>query len=198
MALERGREVIMGVEEFFALRNNDPDHRYEYIDGNIYMMTGGKPGHALINNNIGSILNVLLKDRPCLVFGSDACVQLGEERYVCPDVTVSCDRRDREDDEAQYIRYPCFLVEVLSPGTKAHDRGVKAQLYQEYSTIREFLLVDSEAAKVQLYRRDRVSPDLWTIHMLNLGDIVHLESLDVHFTVAEMYAKTRFTRQLTE
>jgi Uma2 family endonuclease len=100
----------MGVEEFFELRNNDPDHRYEYIDGNIYMMTGGKPGHALINNNIGSIFNVLLKDRPCLVFGSDACVQLAEERYVCPDVTVSCDRRDREDDGDQYIRYPCFLV----------------------------------------------------------------------------------------
>jgi hypothetical protein len=34
--------------------------------------------------------------------------------------------------------------------------------------------------------------------MLNLEDTVHLESLGVHFTVAEIYKKTRFTRQRME
>ena len=64
--------------------------------------------------------------------------------------------------------------------------------------IQEFLLIDSEAAKVQLYRRDRESRDLWTIHMLNLESIVELESLDIHFSVAEIYEKTRFVRQQAE
>ena len=197
MVSKRKRETYMGIKEFFELRNNDPDHRYEYIDGEIYMMTGGKPTHALIGANICRILGTLLRDRPCLVFNSDACVQLSEECYVCPDVTVSCDRRDR-DDEAKFIRYPSFLVEVLSPGTKAHDRGTKVQLYQEYPTIREFLLVDSETTKLQLYRRDSESRDLWTIHMLNLESTVELESLDVHFSVAEIYEKTRFAGQQAE
>jgi Uma2 family endonuclease len=181
------------VNEFFELRDGDHNHRYEYIDGEIYMMTGGKPVHALIGANVCRILGNLLQDKPCLVFNSDACVQLSEERYVCPDATVSCDRRD-QDDEAAFIRYPSFLVEVLSPGTKAHDQGVKAQLYQEYPTIQEFLLIDSESTRVQLYRRDSASRDLWSIHMLNLESIVELESLGVHFSVAEIYEKTRFTR----
>lgn len=194
MALERKQEVDMGVEDFLELRENDPNHRYEYIDGEIYMMTGGKRGHALIGANICGILKDLLRDRPCLVFNSDACVQLSEERYVCPDATVSCDRRDREGDDDSFVRYPCFVVEVLSPGTKAHDRGLKAQLYQEYPTIQEFLLIDSEAPKAQLYRRDRESSDVWTIHMLHLESIVELESLGLHFPVAEIYEKTRFVQ----
>ena len=181
----------MGVKEFLELRDDDPNHRYEYIDGEIYMMTGGKPVHALIGSTLCRILGALLRDKPCLVFNSDACVQLSEERYVCPDVTVSCDRRDR-DDEAKFIHYPSFVVEVLSPGTKAYDRGLKAQLYQEYPTIQEFLLVDSEAAKVQLYRRDLESREIWTIHMLHLESTVELESLSVRFSVAEIYEKTRF------
>lgn len=194
MALEREREDSMGVEEFFELRENDPLHRYEYIDGEVYMMTGGKPVHALIGSNMCRVLGNLLSDKPCLVFNSDACVQLSEERYVCPDVTVSCDRRDRDDDEAAFIRYPSFVVEVLSPGTKAYDRGLKVQLYQKCPTIQEFLLVDSESARVQLYRRDSESRDLWTLHMFSLENTVELKSLGVHFSVAEIYEKTRFRR----
>lgn len=184
----------MGVEDFLELRENDPNHRYEYIDGEIYMMTGGKRGHALIGANVCRILGNLLQGRPCLVFNSDACVQLSEERYVCPDATVSCDRRDREGNDDSFVRYPCFVVEVLSPGTKAHDRGLKAQIYQEHPTIQEFLLIDSEAPKAQLYRRDRASNDVWTIHMLHLESMVELESLGLHFPVVEIYGKTRFVK----
>ncbi len=193
MALKR--ETIMGVREFLELRADDPDHRYEYIDGEIYMMTGGKKGHALIGSNICGILRGLLRDKPCLVFNSDACVQLSEDCYVCPDATVSCDQRDRNDDDELFVRSPCLVVEVFSKGTKAHDRGTKVPLYQDHPSIQEFLLVDSESPRAQLYRRDRDSGKLWTIHILNLEDTVELESLGVSFPVTEIYEKTRFDRR---
>lgn len=39
MALEHRQ--TMTVEEYFLLERNDPDARYEYVDGHIYTMAGG-------------------------------------------------------------------------------------------------------------------------------------------------------------
>ena len=36
----------ISLEEFFALVESDPEHRYEYIEGYAYMMTGGTPDHS--------------------------------------------------------------------------------------------------------------------------------------------------------
>ncbi len=40
--------------------------------------------------------------------------------------------------------------------------------------------------------------DLWTVHMLHLESAVELESLDIHFSVAEIYEKTRFAIRQAE
>ena len=186
----------MSVDEFFKLRESDPDHRYEYIDGEVYMMTGGSVRHSTIGNNIGKIVGNLLEDSPCIVYNSDACFQLAEDRYVCPDVAVSCDPRDSdessEEDDLQTIQYPRFVAEVLSPGTVARDRGIKAALYQEHATLQEFLLIETKAPKVQLYRCE--SNNRWTIYMLGYEDEIELTSLGIHFSVAALYKKTRLTQ----
>ena len=33
----------VSLEEYFAILEKDPEHRYEYLDGDIYMMIGGSP-----------------------------------------------------------------------------------------------------------------------------------------------------------
>ncbi|MGH2478601.1 MAG: Uma2 family endonuclease, partial [Ktedonobacteraceae bacterium] len=63
MAMKWTRGMKSSVQEFFELIERDPEARYEYVDGEVYMMTGGKPGHAAIGNNIGSILHNLLRSR---------------------------------------------------------------------------------------------------------------------------------------
>ncbi len=198
MALEYKRGMKISVQEFFELRESDPETRYEYVDGRVYMMTGGKPRHAAIGANICRILGNLLHSRPCMIYNSDVCVQLSETRYVCPDATVSCDPRDSDagsddEEEERFIHYPCLVVEVLSPGTRSHDRGVKSQLYRECPTIQEYLFIDAEAPQVQLYRRE--SNELWTIHVLNVDSVVELNSSGVSFPIAEIYEKTRFHPQ---
>ena len=200
MALERKRDDDMKVEEFFDLMENDPDHRYEYIDGEVYMMTGGKRRHAMIGSHLCEILEALLKDRSCIVFNSDACVQLSETRYVCPDAAVSCDPRDNDSDESLeeeevFVRYPSLVVEVLSPGTRAHDRGTKVTLYQECPTIQDYLIIDTESPTVWHYERQ--ADDMWEIYILGLEDTISLTSIDAGFSVAELYRKTRFASKTT-
>lgn len=50
MALER--TSLMDIEEYFELEENNPDTRYEYLDGDVYMMSGGSANHATIGGNI--------------------------------------------------------------------------------------------------------------------------------------------------
>ena len=195
MALQRKWDDDMSVEEFFELRENDPDHRYEYIDGDVYMMAGGTRRHATLGSNVCELLGALLRDKPCMAFNADACIRLSETRYVCPDAAVSCDPRDGDSDEAlaeedTFVRYPRLVVEVLSPGTRARDRGTKVKLYQECPTIRDYLVIDTEEPGVWHYQRQ--SSDLWAIHLLGLEDRVMLASIDASFPVAELYRKTRF------
>ena len=173
-------------EEYFALIESDPAHRYEYLDGYIYMMTGGSPDHSIIGSNIGRILGNLLQGRRCIVYSSDLYVELAENYRVCPDVTVSCDPRDRGAKDA--IRYPTLVVEVLSPTTEARDRGKKSLLYRSCPTIQEYLLVNTDSPIIELFRREKNG--FWTLYTLGRDDAITLTHLDVHFAVAEVYQNT--------
>ena len=46
------RNPMMSVEAYFELEENHPDTRYEYLDGYVYMMSGGSANHATISGNI--------------------------------------------------------------------------------------------------------------------------------------------------
>jgi Uma2 family endonuclease len=178
----------ISLEEFFALVESDPEHRYELIDGHPYMMTGGSPDHSIISTNLGRILGNALRKRPCVVYNSDVSVQLSQDNScVCPDVSVSCDRRDRHAKKA--IQYPSVVVEVLSPGTKIRDRGLKAELYQNVPTVQEILLVDTQVMRIQRYRREA---DYWTMRNFTHDHTVELTSLNVQFSLVEVYEKTTF------
>jgi Uma2 family endonuclease len=81
-------QITLG--EFFALVENDPENRYELIEGYPCMMTGGSPDHAIIGANITGIFREGVRKRPCIVYNSDAYIQLdGEENCLCPDASVS-------------------------------------------------------------------------------------------------------------
>jgi len=66
MPIQHGKPI--SLEEFFALLESDPEHRYEYIDGYAYMMTGGTPDHSIIGANMNRILGEQLRKRPCIVY----------------------------------------------------------------------------------------------------------------------------------
>ncbi len=178
----------MSLEEFFALVESDPEHRYEYIDGYAYMMTGGTPDHSIIGANMNRILGEQLRRQPYIVYNSDVYIELTDEaNCLCPDVAVSCDRRDRH--ATKVIHYPTIVAEVLSPRTKARDRGSKADLYQNIPTVQEILFIDTQVMRVQLYRREA---DYWVMRNFTQHDDIVLASLGVHFSVREVYEKTTF------
>src|SRR5438132_11179396 len=195
MAVEhRAPYERMSPEEYLTLVEQDPEHAYEYLDGRVYMMTGGSPDHSIIGSNLNGLLQAFLRGRRCIVYNSDVYVQLSEHYRVCPDVTVSCDPRDRGAQEV--LRYPCLVAEVLSPTTEARDRGQKSLQYRSCPSIQEYLLISSEFPLVEVFRREKQG--FWSLYTFSLGDTIELSGLGLSFPVAELYQKTSLLEEASE
>lgn len=179
------KQEIMEVEDYLILNRSSSSIRYEYLDGEIKMLAGGTPDHSIIIANLTAAIKGSLKGSQCRVYNSDVQLQLSETRYVYPDITVSCDQRDRNQKEA--IHFPRVVVEVLSPTTAANDRGRKALYYRACSTIHEYMMVDSETFFIEIQRREA---DKWTINTFEAGTTVTLESLNVRFALEDAYEGT--------
>lgn len=162
--------------------------RYEYFDGKVYAMTGGSLAHADIALNVATILRSHVNSR-CKVRNSDAKVGISADGpFTYPDVSVSCESSDRA--ASQYIQHPCLIVEVLSPGTEAYDRGGKFALYRRLDSLQEYVLVESEKQGVELFRRG--SGGIWEFTTYAPGSVIDLHSLGLQVAINEFYADVTF------
>ncbi|NEQ72086.1 MAG: Uma2 family endonuclease [Okeania sp. SIO2C9] len=157
--------------------------RYEYFNGEVFAMAGGTLPHADIALNLATLLRELFRGR-CKVRNSDAKVGITDEGpFTYPDLSISCDERDRT--ARQFIRYPCVIIEVLSPSTEAYDRGGKFALYRRLSTLQEYVLVSSETKTVEIFRRDAVGE--WRFIPYSEGDTIELMSLGITLSLNAIY-----------
>ena len=157
--------------------------RYEYFNGEVFAIAGGTLPHADIALNLASLLREPLRGR-CKVRNSDAKVGMTDEGpFTYPDLSISCDELDRTARE--FIRYPCVIIEVLSPSTEAYDRGGKFTLYRRLSTLQEYVLVSSETKTVEIFRRDAVGE--WRFIPYSEGDTTPLMSLGITLSLNDLY-----------
>ncbi|MGH2506790.1 MAG: Uma2 family endonuclease [Ktedonobacteraceae bacterium] len=175
------------VEEYFALEENEPEARYEYVDGYIYAMSGGSINHGTIGFNIQRVLWNLLRGTPCRVFNSDLKVRISEMRYFHPDVTVSCDPRNQGKN--LIVESPRVIFEVLSPSTEVKDRGQKLRDYLACPTVEAYLLVNQNVPRIEIYGKENAT---WYYDVFNAGDEVELPNLGIHFPIEEVYADVDF------
>jgi Uma2 family endonuclease len=175
-------------EEYFAWEEQQL-HRHEYIDGEVYAMSGGSINHSDIAMNFGTMLKNHLRGSGCKTLNSDARVNIFESNnYIYPDLSVTCDERDKTTP--QYIKYPCLVVEVLSPSTEAYDRGNKFKLYRRNPSLIDYVLVDSSRMTIDLYRKDESSN--WYIINYEAGDLIDLKSVNLTFSIEQVYEDIDF------
>jgi Uma2 family endonuclease len=160
------------------------DLRYEYVYGEVYAMTGGTLNHSQIAVNFTTIIRSHLRGKGCKVFNSDAKVEVLESSlYLYPDLSVTCDDRDKSN--TKFISYPCLIAEVLSPSTEAYDRGNKFALYRRSMSLQEYVLVSTQSMVVDIYRRN--DRGKWELTAYNSGDEIELESIDLKFSIEQLF-----------
>ena len=158
--------------------------RYEYDNGEVLAMTGGTIPHNDIALNFYTVLRPHLRSRGCRINVSDVKLQVdANSSYYYPDVIVSCDPQDL--NARKFIQNPKIIVEVLSPGTSAGDRGEKFTNYLKIPSLQEYLLIDSEKISVERYRRGEGR--MWLYYPYTEGDIVTLSSIEFEFAISLLY-----------
>jgi Uma2 family endonuclease len=160
--------------------------RYEYINGEIYAMTGGTVNHGRIAANLIALMVPHLRGSGCLVQTSDVKVAVAESNdYVYPDVSISCDAVDQT--ATKFISQPCLIVEVLSPSTEAYDRWNKFLLYRRSAALQDYVLVSTHEIKVDLYQRNERGR--WEILSYEAGDSIEFRSLNLTLPIEQIYEK---------
>ncbi len=180
--------IQMTVEEYFAF-DEASEYKNEFIDGEVYPMTGGTINHGFIMANAIGELRQLLKGSDCRVISSDLRNRVSPTRYVYPDFSVVCGE-PATDERGVTLWNPTLVGEVTSPSSIDYDRGLKLRYYQSIASLQVYLVIDQQQPLVELHERQ---DDGW--HMDEYADldaIILLPSLGCDLPLAEIYAGISF------
>lgn len=176
-------------EEYLTLERQ-AEYKSEYIDGLVYAMSGASLLHNTIVANLVSELVSQLRERPCRALPSDMKVRLPDSRkFFYPDVTVVCGEPEFHDERTDVLLNPILVVEVLSEGTAAFDRGEKFQAYQRIETLQEYILISQDKHLIEQYVRQ--TKGSWTYRAtVGLDGSVSLPSIACTLSLKAVYDKT--------
>jgi Uma2 family endonuclease len=163
--------------------------RSEYLDGEVFAMTGASVEHNAIVVNIASELRAQMKGRPCQVYANDLKVRIRPaDAGKYPDLIALCGEHQFQDGRRDVLLNPSLIVEVLSDSTEAYDRGKKFAIYRQIPSLREYLLVSQHQVQVELFSRG--DDGRWTLSDYSaLTDSVPLPSVGCTLSLAEVYDK---------
>jgi Uma2 family endonuclease len=175
---------ILTVEEYLEAEESS-DIRHEYVAGQIFAMAGASEEHNLIVTNIIAILRPHLRGSSCRAFVSDMKVKIkirNANIFYYPDLIVTC---DPEDKERYFKTHPNLIIEVLSSSTATIDKREKRINYQSIDSLKEYVLIYQNQIKVEVYRQD--DQGNWSTEVLGKEDKLHLNSVDLTLTMADIY-----------
>jgi Uma2 family endonuclease len=133
---------------------NAPDdgNVYEVIDGDLYVTPSPAWRHQRALNKLNwPIAAYVYSHGLGEVVTAPTGVVLGNESAVEPDLLYISRERLHLISERGVEGAPDLVVEVLSPSTRARDRGIKMRLYAA-SGVPHYWLLDLDAPALETYR----------------------------------------------
>lgn len=169
------------------------EFRSDYFRGETFAMAGGTPRHSLITANAVRDLSLGVKGGPCATYNSDLRILVAATGlFSYPDVTVICGKLEHAALDRNTAVNPTLLVEVLSAGTEAYDRGTKFDHYRQIPTLREYLMIAQNSPALERHLRN--ADGTWTATIVTgLEQSLLLPSVGVTLALAEIYENVDFT-----
>jgi Uma2 family endonuclease len=168
------------------------EFKSEFLDGEMFAMSGGTLSHGLIACNLSRAIGNQLEGSPCVVYGSDVRVKIQVAGlYTYPDVSVACGEDQVEDEHNDTLLNPILIVEVLSDSIAAYDRGQKFEFYRQLPSLREYLLVSQHRPHIEHYIRQ--DSGNWLLReVAGLEGSLSLDFFGITISLAKVYSKVRF------
>jgi Uma2 family endonuclease len=174
------------IEEYLAFERQ-AETRHDYLDGEVFAMTGASRAHNLIAGNIfGEIWNQLRK-RPCEAYKEGMRVRTPAGLFTYPDVVVVCGEPRFDDSHFDTLLNPTLLVEVLSPSTEACDRKTKAAQYRSIPSLAEYVLVAQD--QVRIARHSRHGDEWRRKDLTSLEQFLEMPSIGCTLLLGDAYER---------
>lgn len=177
----------MTEEEYLRLERA-AQYKSEFVDGEIFAMSGGSLWHSQLAVNWTVHLFIRLRGKDCRVFSSDARVRTTTSgSYVYPDVSVVCGGRVVSGGDDILID-PKIVIEVLSPSTADYDRGKKFELYREIPFLQEYVLTHTDSPHIEHFARQ--ADESWIFREYkSLESSLRLTSIQCDIGLADIYER---------
>ncbi len=173
----------LSPEEYLETEKSSPI-KHEYIQGQIYAMAGASDAHVTITANLVALLRNHIRGTGCRVYVADMKAHIESLNvFYYPDIMVTCDQRDPNFE--YFKRYPCLIIEVLSPSTEALDRGDKFSDYQELETLQEYVLISQNRQRVDCFRLNIAGR--WELYSYRENQELELTSLNFSCSLTDVY-----------
>ena len=179
------------VEEYLAAEEASLD-RHEYLDGEVFAMSGASPRHGQIAVNILVELGLQLRNSNCRVRNVDTRLATSPSGlYSYADVLIACKPEKFQSDT---LLNPVVIVEVLSPSTGNYDRGAKFERYRQIPSFREYLIVAQDRVYVEHHvRAGAPGQSVWTMReFTSSDDVINFQSVGVQLPCSTIYSDLDF------
>ncbi len=172
----------------YLIWEHDQPERHEYVAGEVFAMVGVRDRHNVIALNLAALVRPHLKGSPCKTYLSDIKLEVSAADSVFyPDLFVTCET----PSDPLVKRDAALIVEILSPSTEAYDRGRKFGMYRLLPGLKEYLLIGTDEALVEVYRR--TDDDAWLLRTYRPGDTFTLTSIDLQIAVDDVFDDIDFS-----
>lgn len=174
-------------EQYLALERT-AEFKSEFLDGEMFAMSGASMRHVRIQQNLAVELHAALRGSGCEVLGSDIGIKVSSRAYLYADVTVVCGEPVMADDHDDNLTNPAVIFEVLSPSTEKYDRRLKFQRYRSLDSLKDYILVNQKEVRIEQFTR---RPDgIWTLRDYQCPDEeLKIDSIGVAIPVSRIYER---------
>lgn len=173
-------------EEFLKITDGN-EERYEYIDGEVFLLSSPGMKHQIVHSNIYTHLQNWFSGKECRVFSAPFDVTLSNEEtksknVVQPDLLISCDYKEQTNERDRYTGIPALVIEILSPQTRSRDQVRKLNVYME-GRVTEYWVVDPRDQQVTLYYFiEKELEEMLTYKHPDMVKSIHFKGLEISTT----------------
>ena len=184
-------QALLTLSEYLELEQK-AEVRSEYINGEITPMPGSSVNHHRIAGTLLMLLKIGLR-------GQDFFVAMGDMRlgipqannYTYPDLMVVSGEPMLFDNDISIVTNPCLIIEVLSRSTSDYDKGDKFDRYRSIPEFTEYVLVSQYQYHIIHYVK--VDRGWLLTETSDLGGNLHLQSIDLDLSLADIYEQVSLT-----
>lgn len=168
------------------------EYKSEYINGQIFPMTGGSINHNRISGNLYIALSLALKHQNYEPFIGDVRLWIPDKQiYTYPDVMVIEGNPTYYNNRTDTITNALIIAEVLSKSTQGYDRQAKFEDYRTIASFQEYILIDQNRMYIEQYAK--TGAKRWELQVYNAEDeAISLSSVPLQISLKELYKKVDF------